>query len=89
MLEALARARSVVAADTAGAAEALGGEAGAIVPIEDAQALADALAQRLLNPGLAEAEGLRGRARAERHYDLRRVTAGIADLYGNLLARPS
>ena len=84
LLEALARARPVVASDTPGAAEALGRAAGAIVPVEDTQALADALAQRLLDPALASAEGREGRTRVERHNDLRRALDGVAALYAEL-----
>jgi glycosyltransferase involved in cell wall biosynthesis len=87
LLEAMAQGRSVVAADTTGAAEALGGAAGAIVPIEDRAALADALVQRLLDPAFAAAEGRAGRARVERHYDLRRALADVAELYAELAPR--
>jgi glycosyltransferase involved in cell wall biosynthesis len=87
LLEALARARSVVASDTPGAAEALGVESEAIVPVEDAEALAEALARRLLEPALADAEGRAGRARVERDYDLRRALDDVAALYGELVAR--
>jgi glycosyltransferase involved in cell wall biosynthesis len=86
LLEALARARSVVASDTPGAAEALGAESEAIVPVEDAEALAEALARRLLDPALADAEGRAGRARVERHYDLRRALDDVAALYRELVA---
>lgn len=87
LLEAMAQGRSVVASDTAGAAEALGGEAGAVVPVGDREALADALAQRLLDPALAAAEGRAARARVERHYDLRRALADVAALYAELAPR--
>ena len=50
MLEAMASGRSVVASDVGGAQEALGGESGAVVPPEDAAALAQAIDDRLLDP---------------------------------------
>jgi len=87
MLEAMARGRSVVASNVPGAEEALDGEAGALVSQEDPTALADALAERLLNPAKSNTEGRRARARAERSHDLRSMTAAVAELYKALLGR--
>jgi glycosyltransferase involved in cell wall biosynthesis len=87
LLEALARARPVVAADTPGAAEAIGDEAGAVVPIEDASRLADELVVRLRAPRRAQIEGRKGRERVERLFDLRRTTAAHAALYEELTLR--
>lgn len=84
LLEALARGRSVVATDVAGSAEAIGDDAGAVVPVGDTVALAEAIATRLQNPELAAAEGRAARARAEHSYDLTRTTAAIAELYTEL-----
>ena len=84
LLEALARGRSVVASDVAGSAEAIGEDAGAVVPVGDSLALAHAIAARLQNPDLAAAEGHAARQRAERYYDLKRSTAAIAELYREL-----
>jgi glycosyltransferase involved in cell wall biosynthesis len=84
LLEALASGRSVIATDVAGSPEAVGDEAGAIVPPEDPGALADKLAERLLDPALTAAEGKAGRRRAETLFDIRRRTARIAELYGEL-----
>lgn len=80
-LEAMARGRSVVATEVAGAAECLGAEAGAIIPVEDAQALADAVADRLLDPRRRRDEGQRGRYRAESLFTIGRATAAMAALY--------
>jgi glycosyltransferase involved in cell wall biosynthesis len=85
LLEAMASGRSVVASDTSGALEALGGEAGVVVPVGDAAALANAIAERLLDPARAAAEGRVGRVRAERHHDVRRATAAAAELYETIL----
>lgn len=85
LLEALARARPVVAADAPGAAEAIGTGAGAIVPVENAEALADALVERLLDPERSAAEGRWGRERVEEQYDLRRSLEGVAALYAELV----
>jgi glycosyltransferase involved in cell wall biosynthesis len=91
MLEAMASGRSVVATDVPGARESLEG-AGAIVPVGATQLLADELAERLTNRALADREGVAGRRRAERDFDLAIVTARVAQLYHELLAsrrRPS
>lgn len=85
MLEAMARGRSVVTTAVSGAEEAIAGGAGAVVPIDDPRALADAIAARLSDATLVAAEGATGRSRAEQRYDLRRSTTAIADLYGELL----
>ena len=85
LLEALARGRSVVASDVDGAREAIGDDAGAVVPVGDKTALADAIAERLLDPRPAEREGRAGRSRVERNHDLKQTTAKIAQLYSELL----
>jgi glycosyltransferase involved in cell wall biosynthesis len=86
MLEAMASARSVVATDVPGAREALGDEAGAVVPVGDTRAIADALAERLRDPALAEAEGRAGRRRADEGHDLNVATEAIAQIYGEVLS---
>ena len=85
LLEAMARGRSIVSTDVPGARGALG-EAGAIVPSEDPGALADALAERLLDPERAAREGAEGRARAERLFDIRRTGALVAEAYDDVIA---
>jgi glycosyltransferase involved in cell wall biosynthesis len=89
MLEAMASGRSVVASDVGGAQEALGGESGAVVPPEDAAALAQAIDDRLRDPARAAAEGRAARERVERFHDLRTTTGALAALYEELLAAPS
>ena len=86
MLEAMARGRSVVTTDVDGAREALGEKAGAVVPVEDPAALADALVERLLDPGRAAAEGEAGRAAAIARHDFLRVADATAELYAELAA---
>jgi glycosyltransferase involved in cell wall biosynthesis len=88
MLEAMASGRSIVASDVPGAEEALDGDAGELVPPEDPVALASALAERLLDPAKAAAEGKRARERVESSHDLRRMTAALAGLYEELLGVP-
>ena len=85
MLEAMARGRSVVAADVGGAAEALG-DAGSLVPAEDPPALAAAIAEQLLDPQQAAASGRAARQRAELLHDLKATTEALAGLYAELLS---
>jgi glycosyltransferase involved in cell wall biosynthesis len=89
MLEAMARGRSVVATDAPGAREALGADAGAIVPVGAVQPLADAVSERLLDPDLTAREGRNGRRRAERAHDVRLAAEDTAMLYRDVLARRS
>jgi len=85
LLEAMARGRSVVTTDVPGAREAVG-EAGAVVPVEEAAPLALALAERLVDRERAAREGRAARTRVERSHDLRRVGANIAALYADLVS---
>lgn len=85
LLEAMARGRAVVASDVGGAAEALGEDGGALVASEDPPALAEALAESLLDPGHASEQGRAARQRVERFHDLRDTTAAVADLYEELV----
>jgi glycosyltransferase involved in cell wall biosynthesis len=79
MLEAMATGRSIVITDVSGAREALNG-AGAIVPTEDAPALAEAIAERLLDRTRRDAEGAAAAKRAREAYDLRQTVSSIAAL---------
>jgi glycosyltransferase involved in cell wall biosynthesis len=89
LLEAMASGRSVVATDVPGVREALGHDAGAVVAPGAVAELADAVAARLLDPALAEAEGAAGRMRAEQHHDLRTTHDRVADLYADVLGSPA
>jgi glycosyltransferase involved in cell wall biosynthesis len=79
VLEALACARPVVATDAVGMREAIGA-AGAVVPLEDADALAAAVAHRLRHPEEARAEGEAGRSRVVERYSRRAWGERLADL---------
>lgn len=89
MLEAMATGRSIVASDVPGAEEALDGDAGGLVAPDDPAALANAIAERLLDPAKAAAEGRLARERVEQSHDLRVMTAALAGLYEELLASSS
>lgn len=86
LLEALAAARSVVVTDVPGMAEVVVDGVGAVVPPDDTEALASAIAARVGDRGRADAEGAAGRARVESHHDRRDQFDGIAALYEELLA---
>lgn len=68
MLEAMSLGRSVVTTDVAGSDVVRAAAAGAVVRGGDGGALALALAERLLAPGRAAAEGERGRAFVRAHH---------------------
>lgn len=87
LLEAMAAARSVVGADVAGMREALADGCGAVVATEAVEPLADAVAERLAAPELADREGAAGRRRVEDRYDVRVVTERMAELYEQILER--
>jgi glycosyltransferase involved in cell wall biosynthesis len=88
-MESMALGRSVVAADVAGMAEGLAGGCGAVVPVEDADALAQALIERLSDPERAGREGAAGRARVEERYDVRVASQRMAEVYERVLSRRS
>lgn len=87
LLEAMACGRAVVASDVAGASEALGPLAGAIVGVEDLEALARTIVERLRDPARRAAEGAAARRRAEERHDLRDHHDRVARLTLGLLGR--
>ena len=84
LLEALARGRSVVATDVAGSAEAIGDDAGAVVPIGDRPALAAAIAARLQNSSSPPPKATRDEPGPSVTTTSQRSTAAIAELYAEL-----
>lgn len=86
LLEAMACGRSIVATDVPGATEALGDVSGPLVPPEDPDALAAAIATKLQDPGRAASEGRAARERVEQSFPLTATRAGVAELYEELLS---
>ncbi|MGY1796780.1 glycosyltransferase [Geodermatophilus sp. SYSU D00525] len=85
-LEAAACGRSVVVTDVAGAREAVPDEAAsAIVPPEDAAALAAALVARLGDRESADREGELARRHVVQHHDVRRSTDSVLAVYRDVL----
>jgi len=87
LIEAAACARAVVTTDVPGCRDAIEpGETGLLVPVRDAQALADAIARLAEDPALRQAMGAAGRALAEREFNIERVASIHVGLYDALSA---
>lgn len=86
LLEAMARGRSVVAADVAGARDALGASS-AVVPVESPIELAAAIKERFAHPTLASTEGGANRAIVEERFSLARTLEATAALVEEVASR--
>jgi glycosyltransferase involved in cell wall biosynthesis len=76
VLEAMAMGRAVVTTDAPGCRETvLHGENGFLVPIQDPEALAEAMRRFIEEPELQQSMGARSRQIAERKYDVHKVNA--------------
>jgi glycosyltransferase involved in cell wall biosynthesis len=84
-LEAMACARSVVATDVNGVVDSVPPDAGAIVMLDDPDALVEAVVERLEDPALAEQEGWNGRSHVESHHDVTTSTRELARVYLRLV----
>ncbi|WP_081639806.1 glycosyltransferase [Actinomadura flavalba] len=87
-LEALATGRSLVASDVPGLTEVVTPPVGALVPPDDAPALAAAVAARLDDPALADAEGTAARTIAH-EYDEDATLAALAALSTDVSGVPT
>jgi glycosyltransferase involved in cell wall biosynthesis len=86
LLEAMSAGRPIVATNVGEVASALAnGEAGLVVPPENREALADAVAFLLSQPAVARALGERAAQRAAAEYHLARMTERYAALYQDLI----
>jgi len=87
IIEAGACARPIVATDVIGSRDAVvDGETGFLVPLGDAEALADRLERLLADRELRHRMGRSSRAHAEASFDERRVTERILEVYEDALA---
>ncbi len=87
LLEAAACGRPIIATDVPGCREiARPGVNALLVPVDDAQALADAVEKLARDAGLRAKFGAAGRALVEREFSSARVGAEIVNLYRRLLA---
>lgn len=83
ILEAMATGRAVVTTDAPGCRDAVrDDDNGFLVPVRDAEALADAMRRFIDNPKLATQMGARGRALAETHYDVAIVNRQLLKTLG-------
>lgn len=87
LIEAAACARAVVTTDVPGCRDAIEPNVtGLLVPVRDAQALADAIARLSGDAALRQAMGTAGRALAEREFNVERVARIHVELYDTLSA---
>ena len=82
LIEALAHYVPAVGTDAGGVAELLGEGCGEVVPLDDAQALADAIARVLRSPELRRRTVRAGRARVEREFSVEAVVGRLRALFG-------
>ena len=86
LLEAAACGRAVVTTDVPGCRDAIDpGVTGVLVPVRNAEALADALKGLINAPARCQAMGNAGRALAESAFDVRQVVAAHLRIYQELI----
>jgi glycosyltransferase involved in cell wall biosynthesis len=86
LVEAAACGRAVVTTDVPGCRDAIEPEVtGLLVPIRDAEALADAIEYLIKNPGKRKALGKAGRVLAEREFTIEKVIDAHMQIYEALL----
>ncbi len=86
MMEGLAMGRSVVTTRVFGSEVVAAAGAGAVVPVEDPDALAAALADRLGDPARAAAEGGRGAEHVGRHHRFDDVVTALSGVIAHVHA---
>jgi glycosyltransferase involved in cell wall biosynthesis len=85
LIEAMASGTPGVSTDVGGVSDVIGGaDAGRTAPFGDAAGLANAIHELLADPALRAAMGARARSRVLDRYDIHRLVADIATLYGEL-----
>ena len=65
------------------------GSTGILVPMDDAQAMADAICLILADPARALEMGIRGRQRAENHFTVELTAGKVEAVYRKVLRRHS
>ncbi|MCC6139078.1 MAG: glycosyltransferase family 4 protein [Nitrospira sp.] len=89
LLEAAACGKAMVATDVPGCREVVRHrETGLLVPVRNAHALADAIAELLSNPGLRTALGERARSLAVQQYATAQIGEAFLALYRDLAGAP-
>lgn len=87
LIEGMAAGCVVIGTDSGAIPEVLG-EAGLVVPEENAEALADAIGRALADQGMAEALRSKGLARVRERYTWDAIAARLAAFYRQILSRP-
>ena len=83
VLEAMAMGRAVITTDAPGCRETVvDGDNGFLVPVNDVNALADAMIKMIDTPGLAASLGERSRRIAEEKYDVHKVNTAMLEGMG-------
>lgn len=86
ILEAMAAGIPVVATDVGGVKEAVGGDAGIIIPPNDGDALRQALTTLIQDPPLREKQGISGRLRVEHFFSADTMCTKTIELYRTVLS---
>ena len=85
LVEAAACGRAVVTTDVAGCKDAIEpGKTGFLVPVRDADVLADAMQRLIEDAELRRKMGAAGRALAEREFDINKIAQQHLDIYEEL-----
>jgi glycosyltransferase involved in cell wall biosynthesis len=84
LIEAMACGRACVATDVGGVSEAVGDEAGLVVPPRNPLALADACIRLLRDENLRRTMGAAARARALEHFTVDRAISAFDEMYATL-----
>lgn len=88
LLEAAACGRAVVTTDVPGCRDAIDpGVTGVLVPVRNAEALAEAIKDLINDPARCQAMGNAGRALAESAFDVRQVVAAHLRIYQELMGK--
>jgi glycosyltransferase involved in cell wall biosynthesis len=88
LIEAMACGRACVATNVGGVTEALGDDAGLVVPPRNPAALADACLMLLRDSGMRRKMGAAARARAIEHFTVDRAISAFDEMYTKLGSGP-
>jgi len=88
LIEAMACGRACVATNVGGVTEAIGDDAGLVVPPRNPAALADACLKLLRDDGMRRKMGAAARARAIEHFTVDRAISAFDEMYTKLGSRP-
>ena len=90
IIEGMAAGKPIVATNGGGVPEIVeDGSTGILVPMGDAQAMADAICKILADPARALEMGIRGRQRAENHFTVELTASKVEAVYRKVLQRRS